>query len=193
MKKINKLSDNKGVTGADLSIAVVAIIIFVSIITSLFYNVYIMNQKTTRMSEATDIITTIFEKIDVMDYENVSLENNEKELSVYLNDYIDNENQSQSENVYKGKKGGYNVTLNIEKYNEQDGNQDKEDIIKKITINVEYNVGNKTQSIEMSTLKVKWRSLYEIRKRCNINFFNYIYTCNVNCYRNTCKSIRYIL
>ncbi len=155
MKKINKLSDNKGVTGADLSIAVVAIIIFVSIITSLFYNVYIMNQKTTRMSEATDIITTIFEKIDVMDYENVSLENNEKELSVYLNDYIDNENQSQSENVYKGKKGGYNVTLNIEKYNEQDGNQDKEDIIKKITINVEYNVGNKTQSIEMSTLKVK--------------------------------------
>ena len=155
MKKINKLSDNKGVTGADLSIAVVAIIIFVSIITSLFYNVYIMNQKTTRMSEATDIITTIFEKIDVMDYENVSLENNEKELSVYLNDYIDNENQSQSENVYKGKKGGYNVTLNIEKYNEQDGNQDKEDVIKKITINVEYNVGNKTQSIEMSTLKVK--------------------------------------
>ena len=157
MKKQINFRQNKGITGADLSIAVVAIIIFVSIITTLFYNVYMMNQKTARNVQATELISSIFEKIETLSYEETTIAEQStllqklQELNITITS-----NDSTTQNLV-GKKGGYIITLNIKKYNELEENTDKnlEDIIKIINVKIEYKIGENIENVEMSTLKIK--------------------------------------
>ena len=47
---------------------------------------------------------------------------------------------------------GYKVTATVKKYNETEGNTEKMDFIKILTVVVEYEMGKKTEKIEISTL-----------------------------------------
>ena len=50
---------------------------------------------------------------------------------------------------------GYEVIVELQKYNELDGNTEKKDIIKILKVKVQYLVGQKTEKIEISTLITK--------------------------------------
>lgn len=59
---------------------------------------------------------------------------------------------------------GYAVTATLKRYDEIEGNQDKKDLIKILTVKVEYTVNNKSEKNEITRLIIKNSRLYKFRK-----------------------------
>ena len=140
MKKLN-LSKDKGFTTADLIIAII-IVLFISIITTSFYNYYISVEAKNRRSIATNCIITVLENIEVMNYTEVTQEE--------INDLVNRLKQDGSIPA-----SNYKITAELKKYNEIEGNEDKEDLIKIIKGRISYMVNNKEEKIEIRTLITK--------------------------------------
>lgn len=150
MRKI--LKKNKGLTGADVLLAVALIILFSGIITTISYNIYITASSLKRSSKATEYITSIFEYAKGIYYEEVTAENllnefNEKNSDNGVSAYINDDEKPDDK--------PYVVKISVEKYNETAGNEDKLDLIKEITVTVEYMLGKNTQTIQMKTKKTR--------------------------------------
>lgn len=155
---VNLLKQDKGFTGADITIAVISFIIFLSVITSLFYNVYIMNQKSKRLQEASQLITDIFEIVEKNSYAQI----NTNSESSFITDVLAKLNPTGTaygSNNVNFNKGSYHININVVNYNTTEGNTDKEDIIKTIKVTVEYYIGKKVEAnkqvLEMKMLKIK--------------------------------------
>lgn len=129
------LKNNKGFTGADIVIAIVAIIIFTSTILALMYNVKFENLKIRAKLLADIYLTETLENIGIASYDDVSQEN------------IDNLIPEMPD-VFSSK-------IEISKINEEENTDKTEDIIKKVTVKVLYKIGNKTYEESAQRLKVK--------------------------------------
>ena len=68
---VNKIKENKGITGVDATIAVVILIIFVPLIASLFSNLMNIKLRNERKSTALNIAIQMIEGIKSMDYDSV--------------------------------------------------------------------------------------------------------------------------
>ena len=132
------LKTEKGFTGVDISISIIIIIIFVSIITSILYNLDIQSKKVERKEQATSIIIDILEHAKGTQFDEIS----EESLKNY------------SEEKYSNLKG-YTISiscknetdvLNIEKNSDEDTH-----VGKKVTVNVKYLVGKEEQNLEIYT------------------------------------------
>lgn len=150
MKKF--LKNNKGLTGADAILAIALIILFSGIIATISYNIYITSNSLKRSSQAIEYITSIFENAKKMDYEDVI---KEKLVQEFNEDYCDKACAYYSEGEDKKDDKPYKVKISVEKYNEQEENKDKKDLIKEIKVTVKYKLGTKEQTIEMKTVKTK--------------------------------------
>ncbi len=140
MKK-NKLLDNRGVTTTDIVAGVIIIIVFVSVITTSFYNYYLSATSKNRNAVATNCIIDLIENIEAMAYDEVD--------QTAVDDLIQNL-------VDKGTiPSGYTVTASLQKYNELEGNTDKEDLIKILKANVKYTVNDKEENFEVTRLITK--------------------------------------
>lgn len=127
------LRNKKGLTGVDISIAVIAIILFSSIILSLMYNVKLENLKIKAKVQANIYLTEIAEKIGIADYDDVTSENT---------------------NLFPGEiTDAYIAKIEVSKFSDEDTT--KEDIIKKVKITISYKIGNKTYEESLQRLKVK--------------------------------------
>ena len=111
--------------------------IFVGIITSLFYNFYITTNSKNRNAIATNYIIDIVEEIKLIDYEDIDQQSVEEVIS---NMEIP---------------ASYTIVGQLQRYNETEGNTDKADLIKILKITAEYSLGEKTEKIEISTLITK--------------------------------------
>ena len=60
---MNKLKSNKGITGIDATIAIVILMIFVPLVTTLFSNIYNITKKANRKVTATNIAIQVIESI----------------------------------------------------------------------------------------------------------------------------------
>lgn len=136
-----KIRDNKGFTTTDIIVAIIIIILFVSVITSAYYNYYISSQSKTRKTMATNIVIDIIENVEMMPYDDVSINSvNELVENLRTNATIQN---------------GYTVTISLEKYNETPGNEDKKDLIKILKVKIEYLVSKRQESLEITRLITK--------------------------------------
>lgn len=142
-KKRIKVKENKGFTTADIVISIIVIMIFVGMITTLFYNFYLTTSAKNRNSIATNYIIDVIEEIKSMNYEDVQPDTNETHT---INAVI--QNLEVTNNIPKQ----YKITAEVQKYNELEGNTNKKDLVKMLTVRVEYTVGKKTEKIEISTL-----------------------------------------
>lgn len=140
MKKKEYLN-NRGVTTADIIIAVIIIVLFVSVIMSSFYNYYISIQSRNRTAIATNTIIDVIENIELMEYDEV----NEESVNSILNTL-------QEEKVIPN---GYIVLASLQNYNEIQGNEGKEDVIKILKVTAQYSLGNKVESFEITRLITK--------------------------------------
>lgn len=136
-KNIQKIKENKGFTTADIVTTVVIIMIFIGIITTLFYQFYITTTAKNRNAIATNCIIDVIEHIKTMNYDEIEASNLDLEIAT-LN--IPN---------------GYTVTAQVQNYNQTEGNTDKKDYIKILKVKTEYTVGKKTEKMEVSTLITK--------------------------------------
>lgn len=134
MKKIN-WKQNKGISTVDIVVAMIILTLFVGVIGSLYYQIAYHNAAIRMNAMAVNYAVKIAENIDKITYEEV-----EETLNETLK--IDFE-----------IKEAFNPTIKVENYNEED--LSKEDIIKKVTIKIDYNVMDESRSYEIIKLKIK--------------------------------------
>jgi len=135
-----KLKDNRGFTAVDVSVSIVIIIIFVSLIASAYYNYYISNASIARNSAALSYAIDVIEAVELMDYSEVT----DASVKTKLQDMYNNSEIAKP----------YEITTQVVKYNQTTGNTAKQDLIKILTVKVEYTVGNRTQAFDISRLIV---------------------------------------
>lgn len=147
MMKIN-LKDKRGFTTIDLSIAMIVVLIFVVIMTSISYNIYLSSVEAKRTAVALNYAVDIFEHIGALDFGEVT--------ASYEMLQIDSMNElvykdiSSSNGIDKitGSIGTYDIEIEIEDYR-------NEGVVKLITLTINYPVSRKnTESIELQRLKV---------------------------------------
>lgn len=128
----------KGFTTTDIIISVIIIVLFISIITTSFYNYYISIQAKDRKTMAINIIIDVIENVEIMNYDNINQDS--------INSLVDNlKNNGTIPN-------NYNINTILQNYNEIEGNEGKQDLIKILTVTINYSIGNKTENIEISRL-----------------------------------------
>ncbi len=138
---MEKIKQNKGFTAQDVVISIIIIVIFVSLITTLFYNFYISTSAKNRNAIALNCIIDVIEEAKILNYDEL----NQTKIEELLGTLKSN----------KTIPNGYEVIAELQKYNELDGNTEKKDIIKILKVKVQYLVGQKTEKIEISTLITK--------------------------------------
>lgn len=135
MKILNKLKQCKAATMSDVIIGILIMIMFTGILTTSFYQIYKYNISIRMNAVAVNYTVKILEDIDRMKYEEVT---NDLNNSISTNYSI---------------KENYDVKLDIQNYNKDDSS--KEDIIKIVTISVNYKVGNEDETYKVKKLKIK--------------------------------------
>ena len=133
-----KFRSQKGITGADVGIAVSIITTAVVVITMIYVNLDI-NQKTiTRTAGATRIATNVLEGIDIADFSALPTAGNVQTFNA-------------GDSAYNTKiPRGYNVVVKFESSGQT---IDVLDLIMKVTVNVNYKVGKENKQISVSTIR----------------------------------------
>lgn len=133
------LKSNKGFTGVDIAIASLAFIIFVSLITGLFYNISSTNRKIDRKSTASQLAIKVIETMKRTNFD---------ELQLNMTTLESLNNVQQEEDKIINIPNGYNIEISVEKYRE-------EETIKTIRVIVSYEVGKDTENVKIETLVKK--------------------------------------
>ena len=165
MKK-SYLKNDRGAIGTDAFISVLIITLFVGLIATLTYNIYISTMKTKRHSQATEYIVEIFEYIDKQYYNDIT----EQNLVDYINNKYNNAENADTNNDISDIKIAsarnvtglentndtkdllttpYKIEVSITPYNA------KLDLVKTITVTIKYNIGNNEEILTMSRVKAK--------------------------------------
>ena len=124
-----KIKENKGITGIDATIAVVILMIFVPLITSLFSNITSVKQKVNRKTTAVNIAIQVIEGTKMMNYDSISGEKLE------LNQVLGNSGNYTSENI----PNGYETEILVAEQEEY----------KDIIVNVKYLENTRKESVEL--------------------------------------------
>ena len=161
-----KLKKENGIVGSDALIAILIITLFVGLISSLIYNIYLSNSSLKRMSKANSYIIDLAEYTEKIFYDDVT----EQNLIEYFNGKYNNEEAKAQSNSEEPAKTPFAVIIGVQNYNQTEGNTEKLDLIKEITITIKYKLGNKNQ--ELSIKKIKSRENLNTPNKPNLGLLN---------------------
>lgn len=139
-----KIKKEAGFTTVDIGIAMMIVIIFVGIMTSMLYSIYSSQTETKRRAVALNYAVDIFERIGIEPYSNVS----EEEILGSIKEINAGTILSQGENEGTNAKiGTYDINLKI-----TDPKGDNK--IKLVILTIKYPVSaKKTEKVELRRLK----------------------------------------
>lgn len=141
------IKKQNGFVVSDAILAFLILVMFTGIITSLIYNIVLTSKKIKINSQQLADITDIFNYAERMDYADVTTEN----LIRYINE---KGNASVSAGTNSNSIATpYKLIISVQKYNETEGNTDKEDIIKIIQVRAECELAGKTFTTEIKALR----------------------------------------
>lgn len=140
------IKEEKGFTGIDIAISLIVITIFIAMIANLIANINLTAQDTNRKTVATSYAVQEIEKIKAQGY-----------IESYDSKGITNEDILKEEDIYSGSEfTGYNKKIVIRDYVlVVNDTTKKSDIVKEITVNISYKVGNKEKNVKISTYVAK--------------------------------------
>jgi len=141
-----KIKKEKGIAGIDIIIALIAVIIFSTIIAFLIYTNVTENVKLKKETLAIIGITEIFENVGIQDYENLDIGSYEDIGNNVYSDNIENLVPQDIINMYK---------VDIIITNEFENVENNEDIMKKIVVTLTYNIQDKEYICSMERMKTK--------------------------------------
>jgi len=147
MLKENTLRKQKGILLSDTIVAILIVLIFTGILTSLIKNIVLQNVKIKMSSQHIDFAIEVLEYAEKLSYAEVT----EQNLIAYINNK-EEDNVSASINVGL-LTTPYKIEIDVENYNERAGNTDKLDILKIVTVTVETDIEDKTYSTTISSVK----------------------------------------
>lgn len=126
--------NNKGITGVDITIAIIIIITFTGVIASLMFSIYNTSLNIQKGANADAYATMILEKVDEKSYDEVDenfiqmlKDENEIEIS---DDYV--------------------TELTIEPYTDY-----QYELIKKVNLIIKYTVNKEEKTLNITKLKIK--------------------------------------
>lgn len=137
-KQINKLKKETGATGLDIALGALILMMFTSLIFSLYLQIYKQTSLIKIHENAMGYLIQICEDIDIKEYEET------ENLEEYKNQII------QTINIPKDK---YTLLMYQEKYIDQ--NPKAQDLVKKITVKITYNFDGEDRTITIKKIKVK--------------------------------------
>ncbi len=133
---MKNIKSNRGVSITDVVIALIILTIFTGVIGNLIYQIAYNNAALRVNAIAVDYAVKEAEYIDKIAYEDVQT-SNEKITQINGEDVLD----------------AFTVKLDVEDYKGND--ETKQDIIKKVTITVNYNILKDEKSYKIEKLKIK--------------------------------------
>lgn len=140
-----KIKDEKGFTGIDITVAVIIIMLFMTLIGTIFYNITASHRQLERKTEATYIAIDVMEKLKAQNY-------NDLIVGEYNSNKITDEEYGKNKTAKILKDAieeGYSLKVTIKNYNTPEENG--YDLVKIITVKVEYKVGKDTENVELKT------------------------------------------
>ena len=147
---------NKGYTGIDISIAMIIILVFIPTIFGIVYNLQKIRSRTERETIAVNIATDVLEIARSLNYSEVFISNENSEFKTILNNKYSNleiSNNTVNCNYSDVNNIHYKIQVTVSNYYPADIEvQDQNDLVKQITAEVMYPVGNSTKSINISTV-----------------------------------------
>ena len=140
------IKEEKGFTGIDIAISLIVITIFIAMIANLIANINLTAQDTNRKTIATSYAVQEIEKIKSQGY-----------IESYDSKGITKEDILKEEDIYNGSEfTGYNKKVVIRDYVlVVNDTTKKSNIVKEITVNISYKVGNKEKNVKISTYVAK--------------------------------------
>lgn len=141
-----KIKSEKGISNIDLTVSIILITLFVTIIATLMYSISVSSNSMERKTEATNYAINEIEKLKAQDF--TSLQDTDEETNDFTN-ITDNE----------GKPTGYAKKITIIDYANLPENQDDETIlsglVKKVTVEISYKEGDQIETVDLSTVITK--------------------------------------
>ena len=162
-KKIffKNLENQKGVTGADIVIAVTILLITISVVSIIYVNTTLESRNVTRTAGATRIATNILENIEKLSYDefvtnfNQEITSSVKQTtSEYLNYYLTDGGTDGK--LFSTKiPNGYDVYIKAEpNYGSHTSNTKEQfDLIRDVKVIFAFNVGDITEKVDFQTVK----------------------------------------
>ena len=130
------IKSNKGLVGSDVTIAIIILMLFVTISTTIFYQISMSNISTERYAVANNLLINVVEYIKLMQY------------NEYTNADFSSDNDTNWCKDRINIPDGYNVI--IIKYSDTE----KDNIMQEFEVIVKYSIRNEEKEIKIRTLKV---------------------------------------
>lgn len=157
--------NNKGITGVDLSVSLIIVVLFVGIISSLVYNFATTSKNINRKSIATSIATQKIENLKQDFISNGSEENSDiKTITTYEYGEVDKSTGEISFYDPNYKTTPYKVETIVTKFsdytdssyisglsNEERARIREENLLKIVDVTVSYNVGSRVENVQIKT------------------------------------------
>lgn len=143
-----KLRNNKGVTGVDISVTLVIVVLFVGLIATLVYNFSSTSQSVNRKADAINIAIQKVEEIKNTTYDELT-SGTSTEYKDKNGQTVGNGPYKVETNITKHKESSYVESLSTEEVNKL------ADVIKIVKVTVSYTVQKSTQKVEISTVITK--------------------------------------
>ena len=138
--------EEKGLTVIDISVSIIVITIFIAVIGNLIVNINLNAKNIERKTIATSYAVQEIEKIKsqgyIDKYENIGIE---QEDIFEENDIIDN----------TGNFTGYYKKILVKDYVLIKDKTKQPNLVKEVTVEISYKIGNKQQNVRVSTYIVK--------------------------------------
>lgn len=155
---LKKVKSEKGLTGADVAVAISIIILTIGVVTAIYINTTNKSKESIRYSAGTRIATQIVENIQAMTYDELVYRCSN---SAYSSVSADKDGNIFGVNVPTG----YSATVSAPKIT-----SNAIDTIRDITVDVSYTISNTTKTITLYTTKEK--ELLEQTNKPNLNLID---------------------
>ena len=129
------IKSEKGYTGIDIAISVIVIFIFISLISMLSYNFNSTSMEIEYKAKALDLAITEIETMKTKTWQDITTEETSYRETTQIQE-------------------GYYRTIIVEDYNDIDSSKIAQ-ILKKITVRIEYKFKKTIKKVELSTLIVR--------------------------------------
>ena len=144
-----KIKEEKGITGIDITLAVILISIFLAVILTIFTTIQKNSTKLSRETEAMYYAIETIENIKSQEFSILPKKVTNKIQGITeLEDGYIKDNQGNSTPYYR--------TITVQDYSELEGKDGKiSEILKKVTVQISFKDQNKNKEVVLSTVKVK--------------------------------------
>ena len=138
-----RIKNEQGITNIDLTITIILITLFITIIATLIFTINRNSTSVERVTEATNYAINEIENLKAQDFESLT------DTDDTTNDFIDITDA-------EGQLTGYSKKITITDYANLPENQDDDTIlsglVKKVTVEISYKDGDTIETVDLSTV-----------------------------------------